>query len=214
MTHACNDPLPERELELALLVGGDLSAEEAAPIEAHLAACAGCRSFAERLRESHEGFATLADEPVDPEALARIRQAVHRRIEAETPRRERRPVWALALAAGLVLASIAAAVWLRGGDPDGGSPAPPPAERVAEAPTEPPPEPPDEPTAPRAEETPPTPEPQPPVRQAAADPPDPSAPATAGATESMVIQVVSDDPDIVFYWLVEPEEPEDETVPS
>jgi hypothetical protein len=30
----------------------------------------------------------------------------------------------------------------------------------------------------------------------------------------MVIQVVSDDPDIVFYWLVEPEETEDATVTS
>ena len=40
------------------------------------------------------------------------------------------------------------------------------------------------------------------------------APNPAGPTESMVIKVVSDDPNIVYYWLVEPEETEDETVTS
>jgi hypothetical protein len=39
-------------------------------------------------------------------------------------------------------------------------------------------------------------------------------PAPEAATESIVIQIVSDDPDIVFYWLVEPEESEDEAVSS
>jgi hypothetical protein len=30
----------------------------------------------------------------------------------------------------------------------------------------------------------------------------------------MVIKVVSDDPNVVYYWLVEPEETEDEAVTS
>ena len=49
------------------------------------------------------------------------------------------------------------------------------------------------------------PSPEPPVRRAAV------TAAPEAPTESMVIQVVSDDPDIVFYWLVEPQETEDES---
>lgn len=55
---------------------------------------------------------------------------------------------------------------------------------------------------------PPAPPPEPPAAQAEL------ARAPAGPTESMVIKVVSDDPDIVYYWLVEPEETEDEAVTS
>lgn len=243
MSRDCIEPRPGRELELAFLVGGDATAEEAARTEAHLASCPACRSFADRLRESQGALAALADELADPEALARVRHALRRRIEEEAARSERRPAWALALAAALVLAIVAAAVWLRGGDPGAREWPPAGSEPVAvgsqpsvgEAPAEVP----DlragrAPTAATSDEVPVeaspsnrpvphpgspdrAPEPEAPILRAAAEPAD-AQPATVIepdiATEPMVIQVVSDDPDIVFYWLVEPEETRDETVPS
>lgn len=215
MTATCTDPREDRDLELALFVGGDMTADEAARTLAHLAACPACRAFVEELRESQGMLAALAGEPLDPEALARIRRAVRRRIEAEGRRPVRAPAWALALAAGLVLAVVGAAIWLRGIAPGGTGLRAVPRERVVEArPTAPLPvlvepvvEPGTEPTtaAPEA-----APEPRTPVRRAA----ERVAPEVHTATEPMVIQVVSDDPDIVFYWLVEPEETEDETVSS
>lgn len=237
MSHTCIEPRRDRELELALFAGGDLGPDESAPVEAHLAACPACRELVAGLRESHAGVAALAGEPMDPAALARIRQAVRRRILEEGARETRRPAWALALAAGLVLAVIAAAVWLRAGAPDAG-PTPAPAERVAElpgAPADPPAPPPESPAETEEGRTPaatssplppippvPPAPPAPPARRAAApDPPtrraaaEPMArPAPPSATEPMVIQVVSNDPDIVFYWLVEPEETEDEALSS
>jgi hypothetical protein len=53
-----------------------------------------------------------------------------------------------------------------------------------------------------------------PVDPAAGAPSD-AGPAGPGAEPQITIRIVSDDPDIVFYWLVEPEEnPDEETVSS
>jgi hypothetical protein len=236
-----------RELELALWAGGDLPAAEAASLEGHLAGCPECRALAEGLRESQAGLAALAAEPIDLEALARIRRGVLERLEERRPRPAAAP-WLYAAAAALALAALALGLWLQGSRPreprqvaaipeaappaprearEGGRPeteepgaasrsrrAAEPSAKIAEAAPGPAPElDPSEPRLPSREAPVPAPPPAPPspespVRRAAV------TPAPEAATESIVIQIVSDDPDIVFYWLVEPEESEDEAVSS
>ncbi len=259
-----------KDHDLALWAGGDLAPEEAARVEAHLAACPGCRTLAEGVQASRDGLAALGAEPVDPAALARIRDGVRRRLQdedggavgwaiarqgagGEHPSEgrwaqvhpsirgsARRPRWPWALAAVLAVAALGAGLWYRG--PSTGAPEkvarsepPEPPEIAQEAAPSPPPDTreaaPASPSGSSREETlrpaqpaSPAPEAVPQTTDRAAAPPEPAteAPVRTAAlppepedpTESMVIQVVSDDPDIVYYWLVEPEETEDEAVPS
>lgn len=255
----CTDPRPDRREELALLAGGDLPPEDAARLEAHAEGCPACGALLAGLRESAAALALLAGEELagDPEALARVRARVREGVRAgvariDTEREEREspggpPRWALA--AVLLVALVAAAVWMRSGpgpgpardpvqdppaeqvaerapetappsemeeDPGAPAPASPPADRVAQAAPSAPP------AAPSARG------PEAPAFSAEADPTDPSD-ATAGAPDAarpagsgaepgaepqITIRVVSDDPDIVFYWLVEPEENRDEETVS
>jgi anti-sigma factor RsiW len=217
----------ERERELALWAGGDLPPAAAARLEEHLAGCPECRALAEGLRASQHALAALAAEPIDPEALARVRRGVLRRLDERRPPRPAAP-WLYAAAAALALAALGLGLWLRGSTP--AQPAEVAAQPQAapaaplEAPRGAPPGAADATTAPREErktevaaadtelappESPPAPpSAEPPVQRAAV------TPAPEAATESIVIQIVSDDPDIVFYWLVEPEESEDEAVSS
>lgn len=53
-----------------------------------------------------------------------------------------------------------------------------------------------------------------PPRRAALDDPGSAAAQPGEPSEPMVIQVVSDDPEVVYYWLVEPEESEHAALPS
>lgn len=226
-----------REGQLALWAGGDLPAAEAVRLEEHLEGCPECRALVEGLRESQAGLAALAGEPIDPEALARVRRGVRRRLE-ERRRRPAAAPWLLAAAAALAVAALALGIWLQRGRPAGPVEVAARPERASPAPAEgperarsgqeqrtsdPAPRRADEPRAwiakaapepsldpaPPAPDAPPAPPPSDPPVQRAAVVPTPESP-----TESLVIQVVSDDPDIVFYWLVEPEETEDEAVSS
>ena len=93
------------EADIALYAGGDLPAGRTARVEAHLAACAGCRALMEELRAGQALLSELRDEPLADAMVARVRQRVL--AEAGTPR----PVtgyWKLALAAALVLAAVLA----------------------------------------------------------------------------------------------------------
>lgn len=145
-----------------------------------------------------------------------------------------------ALAAALALAALGVGLWysaLDGGAPDGVArterpeppemvrdTGPPPPEDTRETAPVPPPE---RPRGASREAPPPAPvreaPPEPAGGPEATTPPEPRetpvqraalAPGPEGPTEPLVIKVVSDDPDIVYYWLVEPEETEDEAVSS
>lgn len=274
----CTDSVNRRarEEDLALLAGGDLPPEEAAPLEEHAERCPACRATLAGLRESRSGVALLAVEDLGPArpderaALERVRAGVLAgvaRIEGERPAgplgdagaaeeaQSRRFRWALA--AVLLVALLGATLWLRSAvapEPAGTPPerfaqrpapaeprygaAPPPGPSTADAPARPEaadrpalPDLPDEPERPdRLARSPAVPEDEP----IAADPPavpsepiepndpyrsapsDPSAQLAEDrpAEPRITIRIVSDDPDIVFYWLVEPEENRDETASS
>lgn len=229
------------EAALALRAGGDLPAAEAARLEAHLAHCPECRSVAGELAgdlaEDRRALQDLGAAPVDEAALARVRAGVLHAIGGETRNRRASrtsgtPWLTAALAAVLVLAALGAGLWLR--PQTGEEPAPAErtarwnpgapgrgdadAERVTGAPTavEPleraPAVPPAE-TAP-GEATPA--EAGEPGGAGSRDPAraEPTSRRTTPPSEPMRIQVVSDDPEIVYYWLVEPEESEHDTLPS
>lgn len=218
---------------IALHVEGDLTAAEVAEVERHLDGCAACRAFAAEMEASQRALREHGPVTADPGVLAAVRASVLAEIEHDRAA-PARPWWEvstrqLALAASLVLVVGAALLLLRrdplgrleplpGPAPEAPAPrtrAEPPAV-VAGAPApEPVPELPAEPVvtasaplvraepaSPAVESAPPPPAaPGPPLVRPAIRTPDP---------EPMVIKLVSDDPDLVIYWLVDPE-PEKET---
>lgn len=204
MTCASYEPL------IALFVEGDLPPHEREGVETHLAACAGCRGFAADLAASQQALHELAQEEVDPGALA----AVRHRVSAALPTRETRSrrVRVFTLAAAAAVAVLAVLLQWR----DRGAPAPPTpsvAERSMASPAGPsaPPQVMPSPLAPRLAQAPGVPS------RPAGTPPqriprevhEPAAARTAKAIERpsahspLVIKLVTSDPDIVIYWLVE-----------
>jgi len=195
------------EARIALLVEGDLPDGEAGAVEAHLAGCAGCRRFAEELRESQRDLRGLREEDLDHGVLAAVRRRV---LEALDRPARRLPVFVgLAAAAGIaalaVFLSREEAVRLPEPPPrtpvtTAAEPAPaqipPPSlaavetERRATSPTLAATE-----SARRpARRVAMTVEPAPPV--AAGAPPEGARPA---------IKIVTSDPDVVIYWVTDPE---------
>jgi len=222
-------PCPEREEALALHVGSDLPADEARELDDHLADCTGCRTFLAELAADRRALKAVGATSPAAEPVAEV----HRRVMSEVEIRSERPrspsTWRWAAAAALLLAvATALLLQLR---PEHSSPDPgtsgeeptilaeaPPGEdergrlpRPTPAPTR------------GMSSSPETAGPQPetpsevPVPDAVPD----STPAIPPETPSdnrrarrderpdLKIQLVSDDPDVVIYWLVDPEEPAD-----
>ena len=197
----------ERYEELiALHVEGDLSPAESARVEAHLAGCASCAAFAGELRESQRALKELAQEELDPAALAAVRRRVGLALDAggaSRPARRPAALWALAAAAGVAVVAFLLQRPADGPPPQPPSPsaaAPPrvaspvgpavrPPAAVASASAEAP-----RATAPR------------PARRATTvreDVPPPTVARNGDSESPLVIKLVTNDPDIVIYWLVE-----------
>ena len=98
------------ETDIALYAGGDLPAGRIASVEAHLAECADCRALAEELRASQVLLSELRDAPLEDAMVAQVRQRVLADVSAQR-RQPARLYWKLALAAALVLTAIL--VWPR-----------------------------------------------------------------------------------------------------
>jgi len=197
---------------IALWVGGDLAPRLARRVKTHVAGCAACRALAGRLLENVSALAALAEEAPDSEALRVVRHRVLARLVTEggrsasarirpaTARLALRPL----LAAALVAAAVAAAILLRHASP------PRALSTAAARPTTPPAPAPSPPTPmPAIGAAPPQApgrgtypaSPRPPqtyrrVREVAAD-------QRRAAAEPIVIKVVTDDPEVVIYWLVD-----------
>ena len=214
------------EADLALWVGDDLEAERIPALEDHLASCAECRELHELLLQSRE---TLQDPSGLEELLVHQGESLRAGVMAQVAAEQRRSPWFL-LAASLVLVLGAFLLWpsaepylesvvverepvepippaLTPQDVAPSRPEPP-AAPIAKPPAtaEPPPQP---PVAPRQAEPrqagPRQAEPrQAGPRQAIASIPQPQA-TTPRATESepVVVQILTDNPDLVIYWLVD-----------
>ena len=179
------------EERIALYMGGDLEAVEAVAVERHLAECAGCQLFASGMRESlallHDAH---AQEPGEA-AYAAVRARVLGELERRPARR-----WIFGLAVTAVAAALIGLVWMR------------PAKQVTVARHESPA--PAQAVAPR-----PAPAPMiaaqpavvPVVRRARHRRAPVSAPApvvrAAAPAKPLVVKMVTDDPDVVIYWITD-----------
>jgi len=201
-----------RETLIALRVEGDLEPAEVARLEAHLAACARCRDFAEELTRSQEALKELADTELDPAVLAAVRCRV--RESLDRPRRSSVPTWALTAAAAVAI--VALLVARRTDTPPAAtatletrptevptataiaSVAPPRLASTERAPM---------PSTPRLTRRPPGPARRPTMTL---EPPLPAAPDGAAEGTPAVVKLTTSDPDVVIYWVL-PGSTKDET---
>ena len=68
------------EERLALYAGGDLSEKDAAEVERHIRTCAACAVLVEELRDAQAIFKSFRDDSVTPEALAAVRTQVFDKV--------------------------------------------------------------------------------------------------------------------------------------
>ncbi len=174
------------EERIALWTGGDLDPVAEAGVRTHLAECAACRSFASEMEDTMGRLRAAHREPIAAGYYTAVRARVLDRLARErSPRRMW--AWVVGLAAALALAGVL--VTSR------------PAER---------------PRAPLAAVR----RPEPPIVEARV--PEPVAPAVPSAREApvarsvpsprvevaaleepLVVRLVTDDPDVVIYWIAD-----------
>jgi hypothetical protein len=179
------------EERIALYAGGDAGAAEAAAVEKHLAECAGCQLALSGLRQSMEILQEAHREPVEEAHLTAVRARVLAEIAGE-----RRPWWRQVWVYGAVVAA-AVAITIVGLRPATHRPVDvavvTPAETVKPPATALP-----EPAA------------VPPVhkrahvraaRKVEAPIAPPAGPVRAAASEPLLVKLITDDPDVVIYWI-------------
>lgn len=178
----------EWEERIALYEGGDLSAALVTEVEEHLLKCAGCQAFASGIKESMEVVRLAHEEPIADGYYTAIRSAVLAQLaEKRYPWWHR--MWVYGLSVGVALLFVL--LTLRSPEK--------PTQRLANVET---PRTPilAEPTAPRQEKTAlPRRIRQTPRRAVATVRPLPGAPSV----EPLVVKLVTNDPDIVIYWIAD-----------
>jgi len=163
------------EERIALYAGGDLDSREAQAVERHLSECAGCQAVLSGLRESLALAREAHAEPVEAAHFAAVRARVLAELE-RAPARRWRFAWAAAL--GAAAAVLLMALWPR------------PEMRLAVP----------MPQAPAAAAVARTVLPSHPKMAAKARPPQP---VERAAAPPMVVKLLTDDPDVVIYWITD-----------
>jgi len=171
----------EWEETLALYASGDLDARRAAEAERHLAACAGCQIFASGLLESLETMRAAHRQEIAEAHYAALRARLLSRLRPVAWWRRGWLRWAAAgvVAAGALWLAMAARVLLR--------PAPQPVVAFVRPP------------APALTATVQRVRPAPPIRAETHPRRKPAAPA-----EPLTVRLVTDDPNVVIYWITDP----------
>jgi len=173
------------EERIALLAGGELPESERPTVDRHLEACEKCRALAAELGEVRGLLGELAREAPPEETLAEVRSQVRRRVARPT----RRWPWAAVAAAATVLI-VAGVEWQERQE------IVPPPPLVARAPEAPPVF-----KAPLVSERASAPAP---VRVAVPVPiVAESRPSAPERSEPLVVKFLTDDPDIVIYWIAD-----------
>jgi len=172
------------EGRIALHVGGDLAADEAAAVERHLAECAECRVMYSGMKESLELLQRLHAEPLAPGCFT----AVRGRVTAELARRRAwwRRQWVAGLAAVVVLLAVALASW------PGRRVESPPGRKVQVAQTPPP-----SPPLPTSVVV------RVPVLEHRIKRLPPHEKAAAAVRQPLLVRLVTDDPNVVIYWIAD-----------
>jgi len=164
------------EERIALYAGGELAAAKAAEVERHLAECAGCQVFASGLKGSMSLVREAHQDAIDAAHFAAVRSRVLAQLE-----HERRPVWRRAWVYGIVAVAAALVVAFAVRPSRRVVPRPPEAAMVR-------------PPAPAVARTalPPR-----PVRVRRKPRP------KAAPAEQVLVRLVTDNPDVVIYWISE-----------
>lgn len=161
------------EEKIALHAGGDLSLEEARDVERHVAGCAGCRELLDGLRENLALVREIHAQPLEEAHFSAVRARVLAEIERASARRWRF-AWAGALASAAAVAVMA--LWprpeLRLALPMPRGPAAPAIARVV-----------------------------PPPHHRTVASPRMVVRNEKPATEPMVVKLLTDDPNVVIYWI-------------
>ena len=167
---------------IALYVENDLTAAEAQAVDSHLAGCDDCREFAAEMRESQAALKALRTEFVDDAVLLQVRAEVLR----DTSHRQRIGAWPrYSIAAGLVLALLGGWMWQM--RPMARLEFQPIAASVS---------------APPLVATVPAPQPRTHTGVARVRRHRPQA-APVFKSEPLVVKMITDDPQVVIYWLVD-----------
>jgi hypothetical protein len=195
------------ELWAGLYVGGDLDGSRARKLEQHLADCAECRELVEGLGETRAAIEGLRDESLDGSVLQDFRERILETIEADADSAGAPAWWYWGLAGSLAMLLMALTVWffiprtiespgqVAEEAPLTEAPATiPPRETSTSLPVEP--------TVERRE---------PPTKHAvmgetekpAVEPSFPETEEGDRHTDVVVVKLLTDNPDIVIYWLVE-----------
>jgi len=165
----------KRKIDIALYAGGDLPANRLGRTIAHLEACAECRALLDDLRAGQTLLSELEDEAIEDAMAANVRRRVLARLPV-VQAGTAHSYWRWALAAAVLLAAILTLPWQTEKQA--------PRARV-EAPSRVPQAPPAIVNVPR-----------PVARRHHRAKPQPGEP--------LLVQLVTDDPNIVIYWLVDP----------
>jgi len=207
---------------LALYVEGDLEQDVAQQLEAHLAVCDECREFADTLRETQTAFRQVRNDIIETASLNRIRGNVLRQVRAIEERRgwiDRLGMmlwsgwsWRYSVLGCVALVLVSTVVWrlTRVAIPIEPQP------RVVVSP-KPDPRPEEAPTAVAEESSKEAAVAQPrrvvssvPVapteiaEEAPLSQPTPFETVTEEQSKDSMVQMFTDDPNIVIYWLIEP----------
>jgi len=182
------------EHDVALFVEGDLEPARAAELEVHLVSCEVCRELEAEMRESQTLLKNLRQERVSSAALSSVRSRVLEQVSATRVR----PVWGrlvYALAGAMFVAVVSVSLVLHNTKPE--------SKTVAEV------------IHPDAV----VPSARPSVKVQPIVPPAPverrthrsapranqkiSEPTTSEAPKEVVVKLLTDDPNVVIYWLVD-----------
>ncbi|HXX23867.1 MAG TPA: zf-HC2 domain-containing protein [Terriglobia bacterium] len=190
---------------IALDIEGDLPEPKSAKLGAHLRACGDCREFKGKLLVSQTLLKSLAQESVEEAVLAEVRERVLEGIVAEA-KPARFLAWRFALAAALVTAAIVAAVTLwrpRAPSHVARASRPPSVERVAVGTTQR-----GQDARVTAGETPALGYPKIPTAKSKSElrqrkPSGSTLAARLKPPEELVVKLLTDDPNVVIYWVVD-----------
>jgi len=185
----------EWQERVALFAGGDLPPAETAEVETHLADCACCRGFASELRADLVSLRARHSRAIAPEHYVRLRANVMQRVDAES---RRWSWWKPALAFAVAAALLFAFFW------------PKPAPHPAVARRTPGPAPSHSPApahrridAPRFAVRTRPPHRHRPATIAVSVPVGTPAPAPDTAAEPLVVKLLTNDPNVVIYWITD-----------